>query len=37
VIAAQGDLAVAAFVEDGDGGAQTAGPLVADFLTKAGK
>lgn len=37
VIAAQGDLAVAAFVEDGDGGAQTAGPLVADFLTKVGK
>ncbi|MGP9649316.1 penicillin-binding transpeptidase domain-containing protein [Glutamicibacter sp. AOP38-B1-38] len=37
VIAAQGDLAVAAFVEDGDGGAQTAGPLVADFLTDAGK
>ncbi|WP_404289754.1 penicillin-binding transpeptidase domain-containing protein [Glutamicibacter arilaitensis] len=37
VIASQGDLAVAAFVEDGDGGAQTAGPLVADFLTNAGK
>lgn len=33
VIAVQGDLAVAAFVSEGDGGAQTAGPLVADFLT----
>lgn len=33
VIAVQGDLAVAAFVSEGVGGAQTAGPLVADFLT----
>ncbi len=33
VIAVQGDLAVAAFVSEGAGGAQTAGPLVADFLT----
>ncbi|GAA4360726.1 penicillin-binding transpeptidase domain-containing protein [Paeniglutamicibacter cryotolerans] len=33
VIAAQGDLAVAAFVKDGSGGAQTAGPLVKGFLT----
>lgn len=33
-IAAQGDLAVAAFVEDGQGGSQTAGPLVRDLLTK---
>ncbi len=33
VIAIQGDLAVAAFVAEGNGGAQTAGPLVADFLT----
>lgn len=33
-IAAQGDLAIAAFVEDGSGGAQTAGPLVRDFLTE---
>ncbi|MDN5811809.1 penicillin-binding transpeptidase domain-containing protein [Arthrobacter sp. AOP36-A1-22] len=33
VIAVQGDLAVAAFVSEGIGGAQTAGPLVADFLT----
>ncbi|MCW4465050.1 penicillin-binding transpeptidase domain-containing protein [Glutamicibacter sp. MNS18] len=32
-IAAQGDLAIAAFVEDGSGGAQTAGPLVRDFLS----
>lgn len=33
VIAIQGDLAVAAFVAEGNGGAQTAGPLVRDFLT----
>lgn len=33
VIAIQGDLAVAAFVAEGNGGAQTAGPLVSDFLT----
>lgn len=33
VIAIQGDLAVAAFVAEGKGGAQTAGPLVRDFLT----
>lgn len=33
VIAAQGDLAVAAFVQDGSGGAETAGPLVKGFLT----
>ena len=32
VIAIQGDLAVAAFVEDGEYGAATAGPLVAEFL-----
>ncbi|MBG6084418.1 penicillin-binding transpeptidase domain-containing protein [Zhihengliuella flava] len=32
-IAIQGDLAVAAFVETGDGGSRTAGPLVRDFLT----
>ena len=36
-IAAQGDLAVAAFVEDGDGGAQTAGPLVKSMLEEAAK
>jgi cell division protein FtsI/penicillin-binding protein 2 len=34
-IAAQGDLAVAVFVGDGSGGAQTAGPILADFLTDA--
>lgn len=34
VISSQGDLAVAVFVGDGSGGAQTAGPIVADFLTK---
>ena len=32
-IVAQGDLAVAVFVADGSGGAQTAGPIVAKFLT----
>lgn len=31
-IVAQGDLAVAVFVADGSGGAQTAGPVVAKFL-----
>lgn len=35
VVAAQGDLAVAVFVADGSGGAQTAGPIVADFLSEA--
>jgi cell division protein FtsI/penicillin-binding protein 2 len=34
-IAAQGDLAVAVFVGDGSGGAQTAGPILAEFLTDA--
>ncbi|WP_229791022.1 penicillin-binding transpeptidase domain-containing protein [Zhihengliuella salsuginis] len=34
-IAIQGDLAVAVFVETGDGGSHTAAPLVADFLTAA--
>ncbi|MBV1780888.1 penicillin-binding protein [Paeniglutamicibacter sp. ABSL32-1] len=34
-IAAQGDLAVAVFVGDGSGGAQTAGPILAEFLTEA--
>ncbi|WP_396277959.1 penicillin-binding transpeptidase domain-containing protein [Glutamicibacter creatinolyticus] len=33
-IAGQGDLAIAAFVEEGEGGAQTAGPLVREFLTE---
>ena len=36
-IVAQGDLAVAAFVEDGDGGAQSAGPLVKAMLQAAAK
>src|SRR5690606_38104205 len=36
-IAAQGDLAIAAFVEDGDGGAQSAGPLVKSMLEEAAK
>ncbi len=36
LIAIHGDLAVAAFVETGDFGATTAGPLVAAFLTAAG-
>lgn len=33
MIAIQGDLAVAVFVEDGPGGARTAGPLLKRFLT----
>ena len=36
LIAIHGDLAVAAFVETGDFGATTAGPLVRAFLTAAG-
>ena len=32
MIATQGDLAIAVFVEDGAGGAKTAGPLLEDFL-----
>lgn len=32
MIAAQGNLAVAVFVEDGSGGAGAAGPLIDDFL-----
>lgn len=32
MIAAQGDLAVAVFVEDGSGGAGAAGPLIDEFL-----
>lgn len=36
LIAIHGDLAVAAFVETGDFGATTAGPLVKAFLTAAG-
>jgi cell division protein FtsI/penicillin-binding protein 2 len=36
MIAAQGDLAVAVFVNDGESGSQTAGPLLRSFLMKAG-
>jgi cell division protein FtsI/penicillin-binding protein 2 len=36
MIAAQGDLAVAVFVNDGESGSQTAGPLVRSFLMQAG-
>ena len=35
MIAAQGDLAVAVFVNDGKTGSATAGPLLRTFLTKA--
>jgi cell division protein FtsI/penicillin-binding protein 2 len=35
VIAIQGDLAVAAFVETGFSGAETGGPLIKEFLTRA--
>ncbi len=33
MIATQGDLAVAVFVEDGESGSETAGPLLTDFLS----
>jgi cell division protein FtsI/penicillin-binding protein 2 len=36
MIAAQGDLAVAVFVQDGDSGSGTAGPLLESFLRQAG-
>ncbi|GAA1477286.1 penicillin-binding transpeptidase domain-containing protein [Nocardioides aestuarii] len=36
MIAAQGDLAVAAFVQDGQSGSATAGPLLEAFLRAAG-
>ena len=36
MIAAQGDLAVAVFVNDGKSGSATAGPLLRTFLAKAG-
>ena len=36
MIAAQGDLAVAVFVQDGDSGSGTAGPLLESFLRAAG-
>jgi cell division protein FtsI/penicillin-binding protein 2 len=35
MIATQGDLAVAVFVEDGKSGSQTAGPLLEEFLRSA--
>ena len=35
MIAAQGDLAVAVFVNDGKSGSGTAGPLLRTFLAKA--
>lgn len=34
MIGTQGDLAVAVFVEDGPGGASTAGPLLEEYLRK---
>jgi hypothetical protein len=33
MVAAQGDLAVAVFVEEGESGSRTAGPVLEDFLT----
>ncbi|WP_182378418.1 penicillin-binding transpeptidase domain-containing protein [Nocardioides sp. WS12] len=36
MVAAQGDLAVAVFVQTGVSGSQTAGPLIEDFLRRAG-
>ena len=36
MIAAQGDLAVAVFVSDGESGSRTAGPLLRRFLAEAG-
>jgi hypothetical protein len=33
MIASQGDLAVAVFVETGDSGSRTAGPLLQAFLS----
>lgn len=36
MIASQGDLAVAVFVDDGESGSQTAGPLLEEFLRSAG-
>jgi cell division protein FtsI/penicillin-binding protein 2 len=35
MIAAQGDLAIAVFVNDGKSGSSTAGPLLRRFLDKA--
>jgi cell division protein FtsI/penicillin-binding protein 2 len=36
MIATQGDLAVAVFVEEGKSGSQTAGPILEEFLRDAG-
>ena len=36
MVAAQGDLAVAVFVNDGESGSRTAGPLLRRFLAGAG-
>jgi cell division protein FtsI/penicillin-binding protein 2 len=36
IVATHGDLAVAVFVEDGGLGATTSGPLLKEFLTRAG-
>jgi cell division protein FtsI/penicillin-binding protein 2 len=36
MVAAQGDLAVAVFVRDGESGSRTAGPLIKEFLRVAG-
>ncbi|MBC7630643.1 penicillin-binding transpeptidase domain-containing protein, partial [Aeromicrobium sp.] len=36
MIATHGDLAVAVFVDDGESGSQTAGPLLESFLRQAG-
>ncbi len=36
MIAAQGDLAVAVFVAEGESGSQTAGPILEEFLRSAG-
>ena len=37
MIAGKGDLAVAVFVQDGESGSRTAGPLLRDFLNGAGR
>src|SRR5690606_15054187 len=34
MVAIQGDLAVAVFVEDGESGSRTAGPLLSEFLSQ---
>src|SRR5699024_4116617 len=36
IVGAQGDLAAAVFVEAGIGGAETAGPILREFLAAAG-